>query len=59
MSKILIIDGEDHVCNVCHLPLVNLGYKLFYADCDNQAERLAEKHSFDLAIVNVVGGNQT
>ncbi|MFW2365150.1 MAG: adenylate/guanylate cyclase domain-containing protein [Desulforhopalus sp.] len=59
MSKILVIDSENHVYEVCREPLLKLGHELVCAESTRQAFLLAENISFDLAIVSVAKGDKS
>lgn len=48
--KILVVDNENTIVDMCRLTLSTLGYNVFYAYSGEQAIELASKMSFDLAI---------
>ncbi len=52
MRKILVIDSENLVADVCRITLGKLGYEVYCAFSGEQAVEIAEKITFDLAIVN-------
>ncbi len=58
MRKILVIDKEDLICETCRVALGNLGYEV-YCTNEQQAADIAEKSSFDLAVVNSTSGEVT
>ncbi len=52
MRKILVIDSENLVANICRITLGKLGHEVHCAFSGEQAAEMAEKITFDLAIVN-------
>lgn len=59
LVKILVIDGANHVCEVCRESLSNLGYTLCCTDSSDQAVQLARANPFDLIIVSVIGRDKS
>jgi len=53
-----VIDKENLICETCRVALGNLGHEVFCTD-ERQAAGLAEKNSFDLAVVNSTSGDVT
>ena len=52
MRKILVIDSENLVADICRITLGKLGHEVHCAFSGEQAAEMAEKITFDLAIVN-------
>jgi adenylate cyclase len=53
LRKILVVDNEHLVGDICRIALGRLGHEIICAD-EEQAVELAQKNSFDLAIVNTI-----
>jgi adenylate cyclase len=53
LYKILVVDSENLVAEICRAALFERGHEVFVADNGAHALALTEQNSFDLAIVNI------
>jgi len=53
LQKILVVDNEQEICEVCRGALGNLGYEVICAK-EDQAIEIAKKENFELAIFNTL-----
>lgn len=51
MRKILVVDNENVVCDICRLALAHLGHEVFCAN-EEEAPGIAKQNCFDLVVVN-------